>query len=154
MPRIILALSFISALMGCATTSRHDTRFEKRLIPQDNPEWIKSYVANTCTDFKKLAATNEFPLHDLALLRAYEACPSQEKLPALPEVINPWYRDLLADIKLKESAETADLKDDLDANLEKAKVESNKKKKEEFLVKALQYSQKLSLKDQEADVQA
>ena len=189
MSRIILALSFISVLMGCATTSRLDSRIEKRLTPplpsfiehwknasvvdleklpvgsnESNIFWWKTYTLSlnkketnpneACAGFKTLMTINEFPLHDLALLRAYEACPAKEVLPALPEAMNPWYRDLYADIKLKESAETPDLRDDFEAYLEKAKVESNKKKKEDYLLKALSFAQKLDLKNETTEVQA
>ncbi|MFM6930497.1 MAG: transglycosylase SLT domain-containing protein, partial [Bdellovibrio sp.] len=130
---------------------------------ENNIFWWKTYTLSlskkesnpheACAGFKTLMTVNEFPLHDLALLRAYESCPAKESLPALPEVTNPWYRDLSADIKLKESAETADLRDDLDANLEKARVESNKKKKEDYLQKALLFAQKLNLTEETTEVQ-
>ncbi|MGE5085899.1 MAG: tetratricopeptide repeat protein [Bacillota bacterium] len=189
MSRLILTLSFLSVLMGCATTSHHDARIEKRVTPplpsflerwknnsltdleklpvgsnENNIFWWKTYTLalnkkdsnpqEACAGFKTLMAINDFPLHDVALLRAYEACPVKESLPALPGAINPWYRDLYADIKLKKSAETADLRDDLDANLEKARVESNKKKKEDYLLKALSFAQKLNLKEESAEIQA
>ncbi len=97
--------------------------------------------------------SNAFPLHDLALLRAYEVCPNNEKLTQLPQAVTPWYRDLYADIKLKEALETPDLKDDLDAYIEKAKLESNKKNKEDYLLKSLLIAQKLELKEQTQQVQ-
>ncbi|WP_340596776.1 transglycosylase SLT domain-containing protein [Bdellovibrio sp. GT3] len=153
MPRFFITLSFLSVLMGCATTSRQDTRFEKRLIPQDNPEWVRLYLeANTkkksdpkvaCDNYKQLSSLHELPIHDLALLRAYEVCASEVKLNPLPETINPWYAELFADIKLKASAATTDLKDDAEAYLAKAAVETNKKKKEDYLLKALENAQKL-----------
>ncbi|MDG0817775.1 lytic transglycosylase domain-containing protein [Bdellovibrio svalbardensis] len=188
MPRIIIALSFISVLMGCTTTSRIDTRIEKHLNPplpsflakwknatpaqleklavgsnENNIFWWKTYTlslvkktstpAESCTGFKTLSEIQEFPLHDLALLRAYEVCPNNEKLNPLPQAVTPWYRNLYADIKLKESLETPDLKDDLDAYLEKAKLESNKKNKEDYLLKSLLLAQKLELKDETEQVQ-
>ncbi|WP_413557820.1 transglycosylase SLT domain-containing protein [Bdellovibrio sp. HCB209] len=154
MPRLIIALSFLSVLMGCTTTSHQDTRFEKRLIPQDNPEWIRLYTQKSCANFKQLSATQDFPLKDLALLRAYETCPAGEQLNVLPESINPWYSVLFADIRLKESAETTDLKDDFTAYFEKAAVESNKKKKEDYLLKALSFAKKLESQEYEALTQA
>ncbi|UYL09541.1 lytic transglycosylase domain-containing protein [Bdellovibrio sp. SKB1291214] len=164
MPRFFISISFLSILMGCATTSRTDTRLEKRLIPQDNPEWTRLYQEATdkkisapniaCDNFKILSALQDFPIKDLALLRAYEACGTNEKLDALPESINPWYAELYADIRLKESSETKDLKDDLDAYLGKASVESNKKKKEDLLLKALAAAKKLENQEYEAEVQA
>ncbi|QDK46187.1 lytic murein transglycosylase [Bdellovibrio sp. ZAP7] len=164
MPRLFIALSFLSVLMGCATTSRQDTRLEKRLIPQDNPEWVRLYLEAaekktsapkiSCANYKELSNHQEFPIKDLALLRAYEVCPVDEKLNTLPESINPWYADLFADIKLKESLETPDLKDDLDAYLANASVESNKKKKEDYLQKALAAAKKLASQEYVAEVQS
>lgn len=188
MPRLILACSFLSVLMGCATTSRVDTRLEKHLTPpyasfldkwknappseleklsvgsnEANIRWWKTYTlslsqkstapAKACAGFKELSEAGEFPLHDLALLRAYEVCPAAEKLAPLPQLVNPWYRDLNADILMKEAAETPDLRDDMTALLEKAKLESNKKNKEDFLLKALQIAQKMDLKDETAQIQ-
>jgi soluble lytic murein transglycosylase len=164
MPRFFISISFLSILMGCATTSRTDTRLEKRLIPQDNPEWTRLYLEATdkktsapkvaCENFKILSALQDFPIKDLALLRAYEVCGASEKLNTLPDSINPWYEDLFADIRLKESAETKDLKDDLDALLGKASVEKNKKKKEDYLQKALAVAKKLENQEYVAEVQA
>lgn len=188
MPKILITLSFLSALMGCATTSRFDTRIEKRLTPplpnfmakwrsaplndlenlevgakEDNIRWWKTYTlalakretnpASSCAGFKALAAEKEFVLNDLALLRAYEVCPSSENLAQVPASVPPWYRDLLADIKLKEALETSDLKDDLAAYVEKAKLESNKKNKEDFYLKALLLAQKLESKEDTEQIQ-
>jgi Soluble lytic murein transglycosylase and related regulatory proteins (some contain LysM/invasin domains) len=179
MPRLVLALSFFAILMGCATTSKKDTRLDTRIIPplptflhkwsgasnadlealtagarEENINWWRNYTlglrykdkepAKACAKFKDLANTVDFPLHDVALLRAYESCPRAEKLPELPKLSPSWYRDLYADIKLKESSETPELNDDFDALIEKAKIDSNKKNKEEFYKKALAAAQKLN----------
>lgn len=130
---------------------------------ENNILWWKTYTlslaqkdkkpAAACTGFKQLSETAQFPLHDLALLRAYETCPRNEKLYALPQTANPWYRELSADIRLKESTETPDLRDDLDALVEKAKIENNKKNKEEYLLKALSIAQKMELKDESEQIQ-
>ncbi|MBV2167158.1 MAG: transglycosylase SLT domain-containing protein [Bdellovibrio sp.] len=189
MPRFMIALSFISVLMGCATTSRFDTRIDKRLTPppppflgkwkmvspsdleklevgakEDNIRWWKTYTLSiltkqknpqgACEGFKALSAEQDFPLHDLALLRAYEVCPEKESLIELPGQVAPWYRDLYVDIKLKEALSSEDLKDDLSAYLEKARLESNKKNKEDLFQKALQTAQKLELKEEISQVQA
>ncbi|MNK07410.1 Soluble lytic murein transglycosylase precursor [compost metagenome] len=179
MPKFILALSFVSILVSCATTSRFDTRIDKRISPplpnflakwkgasksdleklqvgsnEDNIRWWKTYMLGTCEGYKSLAISIDFPLNDLALLRAYEICPAKETLPALPPSVSPWYRELVADIKLKESEETEDIRDDLDALTEKAKLESNKKKKEEYLLKALLLAQRLELKPEASSIQA
>ncbi|MEK2644821.1 lytic transglycosylase domain-containing protein [Bdellovibrio sp. BCCA] len=188
MPRIIIALSFFSVIMGCATTSRYDTRIDKRLTPpipnflskwksaplsdleklevgakEDNIRWWKTYTValakketapeQSCESFKGLSTEHDFPLHDLALLRAYEVCSAKEKLTELPGNVAPWYRDLYVDIKLKEALETEDLRDDLSAYIEKAKLESSKKNKEDLYLKALLIAQKLEAKEDVAQIQ-
>lgn len=189
MPRIIIALTFFSVIMGCATTSRFDTRIDKRLTPpipnflskwkkapatdleqlqvgakEDNIRWWKTYTLATlkkekapqesCEGFKTLSTEQDFPLHDLALLRAYEVCPQRESLTELPASMAPWYRDLYVDIKLKEAQESPDLHDDLTAYVEKARLESNKKNKEDLYMKALLIAQKLENKEDIAQIQA
>ncbi len=186
MPKIFITLSFFSILLGCASTSRLDTRIDKRETPplptflskwkkasladleklevgakEDNIRWWKTYTlslqkkeskpAEACAGFKGLSLDHSFPLHDLALLRAYEVCPNTEKLNELPGSVAPWYRDVFADIKLKEALETSDLKDDLAAYVEKAKLESNKKNKEDLYIKALTAALKLEAK---ADIES
>lgn len=188
MPRFIIAVSFFSVLMGCATTSRFDTRIDKRITPpiplflskwkraplsdleklevgakEDNIRWWKTYtLANakkenspteSCNGYKTLSSESEFPLRDLALLRAYEVCPSGEQLDEFPSSVAPWYRSLYVDLRLKEASETSDLGDDLTALLEKAKLESNKKNKEDFYQKALAVAQKLELKEESQQIQ-
>lgn len=139
---------------------------EKMSVSSDEKSigWWKTYLVSTakkttapaqaCEGFKKLAVDMEFPLRDLALLRAYEACPMKEKLPPLPQQVNPWYRDLSVEIKWKQSQDTTDLKDDLDALSEKAQIESNKKLKEDYLLKALGLAEKLNLKNEIGQLQA
>lgn len=186
MPKIFITLSFFSILLGCASTSRLDTRIDKRETPplptflskwkkasltdleklevgakEDNIRWWKNYTlslqkketkpAEACAGFKGLSLEHSFPLHDLALLRAYEVCPNTEKLNELPGSVAPWYRDVFADIKLKEALETSDLKDDLAAYVEKVKLESNKKNKEDLYIKALTAALKLEAK---ADIES
>ncbi|WII71405.1 transglycosylase SLT domain-containing protein [Bdellovibrio sp. 22V] len=175
--------------MGCATTSRFDTRIDKRLTPpiasfqskwknaplseleklevgskEDNILWWKTYTlalakkesapTQSCEGFKLLSTAANFPLHDLALLRAYEVCAKNENLADLPASAAPWYRDLFIDIKLKKALETPDLRDDLAAYIDKAKADSNKKNKEDFYMKALLIAQKLELKEETAEIQA
>lgn len=121
---------------------------------EDYISWWKTYsqallnkdsqTHASCEGFKSLALNSAFPLKDLALLRAHAVCPSNEKdLPALPTDVNSWYRDLVADIKLKHGGETNNAAETLDGTLEKARLETNKKTKEEWLQKALALAQKL-----------
>lgn len=189
MPRIVLAISFFTVILGCATTSRFDTRIDKRLTPplpvfmakwrsapisdleklevgskENNILWWKTYMVSmahkeknpalACEGFSQLSATMEFPLHDLALLRAYESCPADKKLADLPASVAPWYRDLSIDINLKEALQTPDLQDDLTAYVEKARSESNKKNKEDYYLKALTVAQKLNLKEETQSIQS
>ncbi|KYG62836.1 lytic murein transglycosylase [Bdellovibrio bacteriovorus] len=188
MPKIILAFSFFSVILGCATTSRFDTRIDKRLTPpvpnfiskwknapvsdleklevgakEDNIRWWKTYTLamakkttapkEACEGFKSLSSENDFPLHDLALLRAYETCVNDKALAELPGSTVPWYRDLLVDIKLKEALETSDLRDDMTAYVEKARLDNNKKNKEEFYLKALLAAQKSESKEDIEQIQ-
>ncbi|NUN04823.1 MAG: transglycosylase SLT domain-containing protein [Bdellovibrio sp.] len=188
MPKILITLSFFSVLLGCASTSRLDTRIDKRQTPplptflskwknalpqeleklevgakEDNIRWWKTYTLSlvkkdseplaSCNGFKALSLESEFPLHDLALLRAYEVCPNREKLATLPGNVAPWYRELFADIKLKEAKDSESLQDDLAAYIEKAKLESNKKNKEDLYLKALLVAQKLDAKNEIEQIQ-
>lgn len=189
MSRIVFTLTFLSVLLGCATTSRFDTRVSKRLSPpapafqkkwknasvtdlaslevgkkENNILWWKTYnlaakqketdKAASCKEFQKLVGFPEFPLHDLALLRAYEVCPATEKLPALPTSVPPWYRSLLVEIKHQEAKETEDPQDDMDVLVEKARMSTNKKDKEDLYLQALPLAEKLGLKEQVAELQA
>lgn len=179
MPRYALVLSFAAIVLGCATTSQFDSRIDKRITPplpnflakwkgaskldiekievgakEDNIRWWKTYMLGTCEGYKSLAQSVDFPLSDLSLLRAYENCPAGEVLPALPGHVAPWYKELAADIKLTQAQETEDLRDDLDALTEKARLESNKKKKEEYLLKAVLLAQRLELKPELETLQA
>lgn len=188
MPRNLIILSFFSVLLGCATTSRFDTRIDKRLTPplpqflnkwknvpttelaklevgsnEDNIKWWKNYTlaqslrptapTESCEKFTSLATDHSFPLHDLALLRAYEVCLDHTQLPALPGSVAPWYRDLFVEIKYKESARTTELNDDLAATVEKARLESNKKNKEDLYKAALVLAEKMGLTEEIVRIQ-
>ncbi|MGZ3775253.1 MAG: transglycosylase SLT domain-containing protein [Bdellovibrio sp.] len=130
---------------------------------EDNIRWWKTYMLaaatkdstpkDACEGFKELSLEQDFPLHDLALLRAYQTCTHNQNLSGLPSSVAPWYRDLFVDIKLKESLETNDPHDDINAYIEKAKIENNKKKKEDYFLKALAIAQKLNLKDEISTLQ-
>jgi soluble lytic murein transglycosylase len=125
--------------------------------------WWKSYLLGqalkekkpleACAQFKPLALAQDFPLNDLALLRAYETCPASEKLPPLPASAAPWYKELSVDIKLKESVENKDERAQLAALTDKAQINDNKKDKEGYYQQALALAQKLDLKDEVTKVQ-
>lgn len=53
MPKILISLSFLSILLGCATTSRFDTRIDKRLTPP-LPQFLSKWHSASATDLAKL----------------------------------------------------------------------------------------------------
>lgn len=130
---------------------------------EENIFWWKSYLlgqalkdtkpAEACAQFKPLALAKDFPLNELALLRAYETCPAQEQLPPLPETSAPWYRELYVNIKLKESIENKDEAKQLSALVDKAQINDNKKEKESLYKEALALAQKLDLKEDATKIQ-
>jgi len=99
----------------------------ENLYPQPGKKVLCSEGA--CSGFKSLSEDSEFPLRDLALLRAYEVCSPSEKLAELPKEISPWFRELTIEIKLQEAKETPDIKDDIAAITEKSQIETSKKLK-------------------------
>jgi soluble lytic murein transglycosylase len=166
-PRLLLTGTFLTVLMGCATTSHQDLRIQQKVIPptksfldrwnkaslaelealvtgknEQNLAWWKKYRLGTlyaqggvpdkdksCDLFSSLAQEPEFPLKDLALLRSRQVCPADKKI-ALPENVNPWYKTLYLDIRLAEKEDAATL-------YEKSRQESNLRKKEQWLLQAL-----------------
>jgi soluble lytic murein transglycosylase len=109
---------------------------------------IKTNAQESCLGFKSLANDPEFPLNELAFLRASQVCPSNENLTASKKNstmhASDWYGDLRADINIKKALETLDTKDDIIALLEKSLTESNKKNREDLLLKAQSLAQKIS----------
>lgn len=137
---------------------------EKADLSQErNTLWWKTYIIasakksaspqESCKGFQSLSTDSDFPLYELALLRAYEVCPKGTVLADLPKNVPPWYRDLFTDIKLREALETENSLDDVSAYIEKAKLDSNKKNKEDFYIKALTIAEKLNLKEDVAQIQ-
>jgi soluble lytic murein transglycosylase len=131
---------------------------------EQNIFWWKSYLlgqalikdtksVEACAQFKPLALAQDFPLNELALLRAYETCPAQEKLPTLPASPAPWYKELHVDIKLKESIENKDEAAQLTALIDKAQINDIKKDKEAYYQQALALAQKLDNKEEVTRVQ-
>ncbi len=158
------ALSLMNLILGCGTTARHETPVVQTQAPppsawietwsnatleqleklkleetdQRNLWWWKTYrlgqfyaekkSPRACEQFLTLAQDISFPLNDLAVLRTHETCPADRR-PALPKEVSAWYRELFIDIKLAEN-------EDLPTLLEKARLESNLRKKEVLLMKA------------------
>lgn len=189
MPRLFIAISFIAALLGCATTSRLDSRLERKKSPpsdsfinkwnnakaedlerlavgqQENEiRWWKLYkiaqIKNTtepeiaCQHFSSLSREAEFPLKDLALLRAHDICKNHDQLPPFPSSVAPWYRDLFVEIRLKEFLNSPDPTDELDALIEKAQLESNKKNKEGLILRALNLARRLQVQNKTEELEA
>lgn len=178
MPRSFLVISFFSVILGCATTSIHDTRVDKKLSPpsqfiiskwstatpqelrdwkigsqEHNIQWWRSYTLaqkikksapqEACENFLGLAKNAEFALNELALIRAHEVCPQQTILPALPEESTSWYRELNTDLILKEALTSKESEKIARAYLGKAKVESNRKRKEDYYLSAQEEAKKI-----------
>lgn len=171
MKRFAFFVCFFLVVMGCASTSRKDIRIAPSHTPPDagfmakwkkssavdlenlktgptepNLAWWRDYKlaqayagseknkSKSCSLFTDLAKDNEFPLKELSLLRSHDVCPKEARLP-LPASAHLWYRDLFLEIKLKESEDVATL-------LEKAKGESNLRKREQLLTRALALAEK------------
>lgn len=178
MPRSLLVVSFFSVILGCATTSIHDTRVDKKLSPpsafiiekwrsaspqelrewkvgsqEHNIQWWRSYTLaqkikksspqEACDHFLGLAQNTEFALNELALIRSHEVCPANTVLPPLPEEGTAWYRELNVDLILKEALASRESERIARAYTSKAKVESNRKRKEDFYRSALDEVKKI-----------
>jgi len=179
MPRLIISISFIAALLGCTSTSRLDSRLQRKTSPpadsflnkwndakledleklsvgQQEREirWWKLYKIaqlkqNTepdvaCRHFTSLSNEIDFPIKDLALLKAHDICKNQAQLPPLPTDVSPWYRELFVEIRLKEALNSADPTAELEVLTEKSQLESNKKNKEELILNALTLARRLN----------
>lgn len=169
--RFAFIVCLLAVFLGCATTSRHDVRLTSTNAPPEaafltkwkkstaaeleslktgpaepNLSWWRDYKlaaaysenekdkGKACTLYMGLAQEKEFPLNELALLRSHEVCAKEARLP-LPTSAHPWYRDLYLDIKLKENEDAATL-------MEKAKSETNLRKREQLLLKAVELARK------------
>lgn len=166
-------------MIGCATTSRNDVKLDKRKAPPDlifqqkwkhagiaeleslqtgpreqNISWWKSYIlattlrdsdmAKSCRQFQFLSQQNDFPLQELALLRTHEVCPKDELTP-LPDSLNAWYKNLYLELRMKENEDSV-------IALERARAESNARKREQFFLRALELAQKEKNPAQEENV--
>lgn len=142
MSKSVVAWTLLLLTIGCATTSTKDIR------PDHRAEWKKLYLEaqellaseksddklSACKKFLKLSLETEFPLKDLALLRSHQSCNKNTTQP-IPENISNLYKDLVVDIKLAENESAENYYD-------KAKLETNTRKKETYLLKAKQFAEK------------
>lgn len=118
--------------------------------------WWKTYTIGleSLTDFKKrdlvkacdaftlLSQDEDFPLQNLALLRAHESCADKKNLAVIPEEVSPWYSDLQIDLLLAESKNTPELEDDLKYLVAKARTSVPRREKEQLYQEALAKAQK------------
>jgi len=115
----------------------------------------------SCPQFTALAKETDFPLHELALLRAHQTCTDTQGLaPLNPEQYKnnyKWSQDVLAVVSLKQARKTDDKMDDIEALRESARQEVIPKKKEQYLLEALKIAEGLKSKadaNADAEIQA
>ncbi|HEY8271284.1 MAG TPA: transglycosylase SLT domain-containing protein [Pseudobdellovibrionaceae bacterium] len=165
----IAAAVFANLLLGCTTTSvktpsydfiiqnRNHTlkELETLQVNSENQIWWRKYRQGllsleknpelACSQFTILAKDLDFPLKEIALLRAHQACADTAGLPSLNlelyRTSYKWSQDVLADVLFKTARKTEDKNDDLVALKERARHETNPKKKEQYLVEALKIAE-------------
>lgn len=103
----------------------------------------KPNLSKACESFTLLSQDSDFPLKNLALLRAHESCNDKKVLAALPETVEPWYSDLQIDLQLAEAKTTEDLNDDVKYLIAKARTSIPRRSKEQYYQEALEKAQKL-----------
>jgi len=97
----------------------------------------------SCEDFLSLSTKKDFPLWDLAWIRAQLVCPSIDPLyDESASAKNSWYSSLHVLVREKQVKFTTDLKDDVELLVEKSKRETLPKKKERLILEALASAQK------------
>lgn len=114
-----------------------------------NEQWLKKYTlarrlvkenpTESCRLYEQLSQENQFPLSDLAQLRAYEIC---DHFPR-PTTVTQEYRSLFAEIDYQKSLATSTIDDDLPAAIEKINYELDRKNKETLILQTIQLAQKL-----------
>lgn len=134
----------------------HSLKELETLVTETDPQgWWKKYRQGllhlektptaACGYFAELATEINFPLHEIALLRAHQTCPEARSLPPLKTDIYrenyPWSQDVVASVTLKEARGTADKADDLNALREMARLEKIPRKKEQYLLEALKLAE-------------
>jgi len=134
----------------------HTLKELEALAPENDPQtWWRKYrqgllnlektPAAACGYFSGLAMETQFPLKDIALLRAHQTCADTGFLPPLKADLYrtnyPWSQAVLAEVELKEARKTADRGDDLKALKEIARLETIARKKESYLLEALKLAE-------------
>lgn len=124
-------------------------------VSTENQKWWKSYRRGllslekdpdlSCFNFSNLSKEIHFPLREIALLRAHQACSDSKSLePLNADSYRSNYkysRDILALVLLKEARLTTDVNDDIEALVEIAQQESIQKNKELPLTEALKLAE-------------
>lgn len=133
-----------------------------------NQNWWKKYRQGllnlesspkiACGLFAELSKDAQFPLKDLALLRAHESCDQTGSLAKIDEAAfkanYKYARDILADVNLKQARKTADKDDDIEALREVARLENIPRKKEKYLLEALELATSLKKTAEVESIQA
>lgn len=94
-----------------------------------------------CSYWNELSLEKDFPLRDLVMLKRAQFCP-ESAMPNLLETEKNWYQDLVVEVLWQQAQKSASLEDDITAALEKAKIETQFKAKEQWLKQAVQLAKK------------
>ncbi len=137
-PAIVLGLSFAFQVIADETTT---SPREKYVAAQ---KLVKKEAA--CTAFFELSQEKDFPLSDLAFLRARQACGAKaEKTKDFDYrkyKEKPWLWPLAIDIAFSETVNTKEYKTLSDLYLEKSKLASLVNEKVDLIEKSIQFAKK------------
>lgn len=163
--RLLAASAFIFVL-ACAHGLRRDSRVDPALLPPDatvfektpdapNARWFRLFADAmksfdegrrdiACVSYRALAAEKLFPLNDLALLRAHQACPFTEDLSTpwreRPESVVWFSEDVFKARQAEWDKMTAPEK--VEFLWDKAAIEKNERQREIFLMDATGLAEK------------
>lgn len=148
-----LRISFLSSLITPAliisscTSLNHkadvlDAKQESLLLAFEKAKSFEaSDLVGSCSLYHRLA-NEDFPLKDLALLRAHLTCPSPETLNAVPPDLiahSPWLAGVDLDRLFSEAKKKSDLRGLAQATLKKAQWSDKVRDKVQLLQSALEY---------------
>ncbi len=106
-------------------------------------------LPRACVIFKDLAATARFPAHDLAQVRALEACPGETFASFNRAQLPSWMQGLALDALLSRAAARADKNAEMDLAAEKAKQKMPQSEKLKWMGLALKRAGDLERKDKQ-----
>lgn len=137
-----------------------DDRFTQKSYLSDNQYWWLTYTSalkneksnsdKACESYTLLGKIKNFPLQDVAYLKAQIHCPevsSDFKLADWTD--NPWLSSLTTDLDLKMAKLTPSPEDDILALIEHSKKQTSPFKKEKTMLQALELSRKSGLLEQQ-----